>query len=102
MYTFYGRQTRNLSVNVFKRDVFSCLVGLFIKSTKFFSVVVRIYRDLVIGEAFFPRYKPLPWKVRKFLFEVSESQKVSESVSLLNIEAKSFNTIMQLVNPNYA
>ena len=57
-----------------------------------FSVVVRIYKFLVIAQAFFPYRQPLPWKVRKCLFHVS----------LLNIATNSFNTIMQLINPNFA
>ena len=45
-----------------------------------------------IDKAFFPFLQPLPEKLRKCLFPIS----------LLNIEANSYNTIMQLINPNNA
>ena len=56
-----------------------------------FSVVVRIYKIIVIDEAFFSSLQLFPWKVTKFLF----------SVFLLNTERNSFNTIMQLINLTY-
>ena len=59
-----------------------------------YSVVVRIYKILVIDEAFFfffPFLQSLPGKVGKYLFPVS----------LLNIEANSFNIILQVINQNY-
>ena len=46
----------------------------------------------VIDEVFVPFLQPLEGKVRKYIFPVS----------MLNIETNSFNTIIQLINPNYA
>ena len=72
-----------LKIFVFWSCNFSfCLIGLLIKSTQFLSVVVGIYRDLVTGEAFF--------------------SSLAIVTSLLNIKTNFFNTVMQLVNPNYA
>ena len=70
----------------------SCLIGLLIKSTQFLSVVVGIYRDLVTVEAFFSSLAIVTMKIQKVFFF---------RVSLLNIKTNFFNTIMQLVNPNY-
>ena len=57
-----------------------------------FSVVVPVYKILVIDEAFFSFLQALPGKAKKCLF----------SVSFSNFEGNFFNTIMQLINPNYA
>ena len=52
------------------------------------EVVVWTYKILATDEAFFPSLQPLPWKVRNCLCMFNKT----------NI----FNTIMQLVNPNYS
>ena len=49
-------------------QLFSYLVGLLIKSTQFFSVVVLIYRGLVIGEAFFSSLETVTMKSQKVSF----------------------------------
>ena len=54
-----------------------------------FSVVVRIYKILVIDERF-------------FLFPSITMESDFFSVPLWNTETNTFNTIIQLLNPNYA
>ena len=70
--------------------------ALFLKvfwGCNFFSRLVLLqWSQFFFDEAFFSFLRPLPGKVRKCHFPGS----------LLNIETNSFNTILQLINPNSA
>ena len=87
---FYGKQPRNVSVNL------NCLfcflrLQLFFQSTHFFPCQLESTR-------FFFLMKHL---MKLFATVTMKSDEVFFSVYLLNTETNSLNTLMQPINPNY-
>ena len=97
---FDGKNTRNLSVNLnclffkmllfFGCNFFSRLI--LIQLTQFFQWQFKSTRFLLLMKHFFLLCNRNHGKWESGFF----------SLSLLNTETSSFNTIMQLINPNYA
>ena len=86
----YGTFFSKYKFFIRRLQLFYCLV--LTQSIQFFNWQFESARFFLQMKHFFFSLQPLPWKVRNCLF----------FLSLWNIETNFFNTIRQIINPNYA